>query len=200
MGDGFLLNFKASPRSFRRFAVQPKDVPMEGRVSLVVLGDAAVGKSALVVQFHQKFFINVYEPTIEASYLHYEEQDGKRISISLLDTAGDWADMREAYCRNGDAFLLVYSITSRQSFERVNNFRETIQRVKGAGKVPMVLCGNKRDLEQDRAVSRQEGMNLAQSFGCPFVETSAQSISDAQGVFLLLLNEQRQNKLRESTD
>ena len=61
--------------------------------------------------------------------------------------------MRDQYMRTGEGFLLVYSITNRSSFEEIGNFREQILRVKDAESVPMVLCGNKCDLEEDRQVS-----------------------------------------------
>ena len=55
--------------------------------------------------------------------------------------------MRDRYMRTGQGFLLVYSITSRQSFEELETFREQILRVKDADKVPMVVVGNKIDME-----------------------------------------------------
>lgn len=75
--------------------------------------------------------------------------------------------------RNGEGFLLVYSITSRMSFEEIETFYQQICRVKDRDHFPMVLIANKCDLEYDRQVSSQEGRDLAQQYGCQFVETSA---------------------------
>ena len=63
--------------------------------------------------------------------------------------------MREQYMRTGEGFLLVYSITSRQSFEEITTFQQQILRVKDKDYFPMVVVGNKCDLEGDREVSRQ---------------------------------------------
>lgn len=63
--------------------------------------------------------------------------------------------MREQYMRNGEGFLLVYSITSRLSFEEINTFYQQIRRVKDRDFFPMVLIANKCDLEHDRQVSSQ---------------------------------------------
>lgn len=63
--------------------------------------------------------------------------------------------MREQYMRNGEGFLLVYSITSRMSFEEINTFYQQIRRVKDRDFFPMVLIANKCDLEHDRQVSSQ---------------------------------------------
>lgn len=63
--------------------------------------------------------------------------------------------MREQYMRTGEGFLLVYDITSRQSFEEITTFQQQILRVKDKDYFPMVVVGNKCDLEGEREVSRQ---------------------------------------------
>lgn len=63
--------------------------------------------------------------------------------------------MREQYMRTGEGFLLVYSITSRQSFEEITTFQQQILRVKDKDYFPMVVVGNKCDLVGDREVSQQ---------------------------------------------
>jgi small GTP-binding protein len=77
--------------------------------------------------------------------------------LDVLDTAGqeEYSAMREQYMRTGEGFLLVYSITSRQSFEEITTFQQQILRVKDKDYFPMVVVGNKCDLEGEREVSRQ---------------------------------------------
>jgi GTPase KRas protein len=75
--------------------------------------------------------------------------------------------------RNGEGFLLVYSITSRMSFEEISTFHQQICRVKDKDLFPMVLVANKSDLESERQVSSQEGRDLAKQYGCHYIETSA---------------------------
>lgn len=75
--------------------------------------------------------------------------------LDVLDTAGqeEYAAMREQYMRTGEGFLLVYSITSRTSFEEIQYFQQQILRVKDKDYFPMILVGNKCDLEGERQVS-----------------------------------------------
>ena len=77
----------------------------------------------------------------------------------MLDTAGqeEYSAMREQYMRSGEGFLLVYSITSRQSFEEILAFQMQILRVKDKDYFPVIVVGNKCDLEAERKVSK-EGM------------------------------------------
>ena len=63
--------------------------------------------------------------------------------------------MREQYMRTGEGFLLVYSITSRQSFEEIQVFQQQILRVKDKDYFPIIIVGNKCDLDSEREVSRQ---------------------------------------------
>ena len=65
--------------------------------------------------------------------------------------------------KNGQGFVLVYSITSQATFNDLIDLKEQILRVKDSDKVPMVLAGNKCDLENDRAVAKTEGQSLAET-------------------------------------
>lgn len=77
--------------------------------------------------------------------------------LDVLDTAGqeEYSAMREQYMRTGEGFLLIYSITSRQSFEEIMTFQQQILRVKDKDYFPIIVVGNKCDLEKDRVVSEQ---------------------------------------------
>ena len=144
---------------------------------MVVLGYGGVGKSALVVQFIAGQFLERYDPTIEDFFRKQFEVDGTPCIIEILDTAGieQFASMRDLYIKNGQGFILVYSIINQQSFIDVQPLRDIIHRVKGKTNVPMILVGNKCDLEADRAVSTMDGEIVSREWGVPFYETSAKT-------------------------
>ena len=81
--------------------------------------------------------------------------------------------MREQYMRGGEGFILVYSITERRSFEELWRFKEMIDRVRNYEPVPVVLVGNKCDLQRKRQVATHDGEAMAKEFDCPFFESSA---------------------------
>jgi Ras-related protein Rap-1B len=82
--------------------------------------------------------------------------------------------MRELYMKTGQGFLLVFSITSLSSLAELSELREQIIRIKDDENVPIVIVGNKSDLEGDRAVSRAKAFAVSQSWGnAPYYETSA---------------------------
>ncbi|KAL9062179.1 MAG: hypothetical protein Q9157_009153 [Trypethelium eluteriae] len=113
--------------------------------------------------------------------------------LDVLDTAGqeEYSAMREQYMRTGEGFLLVYSITSRQSFEEIQTFQQQILRVKDKDYFPIIVVGNKCDLESERQVSTQEGQQLARNFGCKFIETSAKSRINVDNAFYDIVREIR---------
>ncbi|KNE63894.1 Ras-like protein 3 [Allomyces macrogynus ATCC 38327] len=170
---------------------------------LVVLGAGGVGKSALTVQFVQSIFVEKYDPTIEDSYRKQVEVDSQQCMLEILDTAGteQFTAMRDLYMKNGQGFILVYSITSMATYRELEDLREQILRVKDTDKVPMVLAGNKCDLESDRMVARDSAQQLAASWGCAFYETSARQKLNVDEVFFDLvrqINKQMPEKARET--
>ncbi|XP_045773408.1 ras-related protein M-Ras-like [Maniola jurtina] len=144
-------------------------------VKLVVVGDGGVGKSAITIQFFQKLFVTDYDPTIEDSYIQHTEVDGQWCILDVLDTAGqeEFSAMREQYMRKGDGFLLVYSVTDKQSFQNIRHFHTQILRVKDRETYPMLVAANKVDLVHLRVVSEDAGRELARQLNAPYIETSA---------------------------
>ncbi|KAF7846025.1 hypothetical protein BT93_L5547 [Corymbia citriodora subsp. variegata] len=106
--------------------------------------------------------------------------------------------MREQYMRTGEGFLLVYSITSQQSFEEIKTFQQQILRVKDKDYFPVIVVGNKCDLDGEREVSTEAGRELARSFGCKFIETSAKSRINVENAFYDIVREIRKYN-RETT-
>lgn len=156
---------------------------------LVIVGGGGVGKSALTIQLIQNHFIDEYDPTIEDSYRKQVTIDEETCLLDILDTAGqeEYSAMRDQYMRTGQGFMLVFAITSRSSFDEIASFREQILRVKDKDRVPIVLIGNKCDLETERQVTTGEGSELGKSFGCPFLETSAKTrVNVEEGFFELV--------------
>lgn len=152
---------------------------------LVVVGGGGVGKSALTIQLIQSHFVDEYDPTIEDSYRKQCTVDNEQVMLDILDTAGqeEYSAMREQYMRTGEGFLLVYAINSRNSLEELQVFYEQIQRVKDSENVPVLVVGNKSDLEIERQVSFEEGAAFAKSLGCPFLETSAKQRINVEEAF-----------------
>ena len=103
-----------------------------------------------------------------------ERDASKNKTRDFLPVQEQFTAMRDLYMKNGQGFILVYSITSQATFNDLIDIKDQIMRVKDVGDdIPMVLVGNKNDLEDERVVGKQNGEALARSFGCTFLEASA---------------------------
>jgi len=158
---------------------------------IVIVGGGGVGKSALTIQFIQHNFIEDYDPTIEDSYRKQIRIDNETCLLDILDTAGqeEYYVMRDQYMRNGEGFILVYSITNRNSFDEIKLFRDQILRVKDTNYIPLVLCGNKCDLKNERIISKSEGEERAKLFDAVFLETSASLRINVDEIFYSIVRE-----------
>ncbi|KXX80875.1 Ras-related protein Rap-1 [Madurella mycetomatis] len=144
--------------------------------NVVVLGAA---------QFVHNEWIESYDPTIEDSYRTQIAVDGRQVVLEILDTAGteQFVAMRDLYMKTGQGFLLVFSISSRTSFEELETLRDDIIRIKDDDKIPIVIVGNKADLEDQRAVDRAKAFSLSQRWEAPYYEASARTRTNVDEAF-----------------
>lgn len=152
---------------------------------LCVMGEGAVGKTTLSIQFTANRFVDYYDPTIEDTYRKQVVIDDEACLLEILDTAGQdqFQTLRAQWIRQYDSFLIVYSITDRGSFEGMPSFNKQILRAKETDRVPMILVGNKCDLESKRQVQFQEGQALAKQLNAEFRETSAKTRYNVEDAF-----------------
>ncbi|KAF0500254.1 putative small G-protein Ras2 [Gigaspora margarita] len=154
---------------------------------IVCLGDGGVGKSTLTIQ--------QYNPAIEDSYRKQTVVDGQPCILEILDTAGQeqYTDLCGRWISIGEGFLIIYSISSRSTFERIERFYNIISYHKSYVP-PIILIGNKCDQHAEREVSREEGMNMAKKFKCDFIETSAKTCVNVERCFYSLVRMIRNTK------
>ncbi|RLN48101.1 hypothetical protein BBJ28_00014753, partial [Nothophytophthora sp. Chile5] len=107
----------------------------------VVLGSGGVGKSALTIRLVTDNFLEDYDPTIEDSYRKQTTIDNSPALLDILDTAGqeEYTSMQDQWMREGKGFLLVYSVSSRSSFDDISAFKDKILRAKDVDSVPMYV-------------------------------------------------------------
>ncbi|ODQ46705.1 hypothetical protein PICMEDRAFT_134594 [Pichia membranifaciens NRRL Y-2026] len=167
-------------------------------VKLVLLGEAAVGKSSLVLRFVSNDFQENKEPTIGAAFLTQRCTIGdKTIKFEIWDTAGQerFANLAHLYYRNAQAALVVYDVTKPASFIKARHWMKELKE-QSTKSIVVALVGNKFDLILDeetgeeiegaRKVSVEEGKTLAEDEGAVFFETSAKTAYNVNEVFMFI--------------
>uniref|UniRef100_A0A7E4V4G6 Small monomeric GTPase n=1 Tax=Panagrellus redivivus TaxID=6233 RepID=A0A7E4V4G6_PANRE len=154
-------------------------------MQIVVAGSGGVGKSSITIQWLQQRFLTDYDPTIEDKYRKKVFVDGSMEAIEVIDTAGqnNYLTNRERAFRSGDGFLLVFSLTSKESLKEVCDIYKNIVRLRDRDDLPMVLVCNKRDLIEERQVSDEELQKLTEELRLPLLECSAMEHEHARVAF-----------------
>ncbi|XP_068251096.1 ras-related protein rapA isoform X2 [Palaemon carinicauda] len=161
------------------------------RYRIVVMGAAKVGKTAIINQFLYDSFTPKYTRTVEEMHHGEYEVSGMSLTLDILDTSGsyEFPAMRELSINTADAFILVYAINDAESFDEVRNLREVILNTKKK-MVPIVVVGNKNDLEDQRAVPTEAAETIVLlNWENGFLEASAKDNLHVLHIFKELLNQ-----------
>ncbi|GAB2276797.1 Ras- protein rabf1 [Dionaea muscipula] len=156
------------------------------KVKLVLLGDSGVGKSCIVLRFVRGQFDPTSKVTVGASFLSQTIalQDSSTVKFEIWDTAGQerYAALAPLYYRGAGVAIVVYDITSPESFMKAQYWVKELQK-HGNPDIVMALVGNKADLQDRREVPAQDGMEYAEKNGMFFIETSAKTADNINQLF-----------------
>jgi len=151
----------------------------------IIIGDAAVGKSNLLLRFAQNDFKTEYQLTIGVEFgAKNIEINNKKLRLQIWDTAGqeNYRSITRAYYKNSVCAILVYDISNRETFEHISNWIEDCI-AQSPKTVFMVLVGNKSDLNENRKVTFEEGQEMAKNNNLLFFETSAKTGENVDKIF-----------------
>uniref|UniRef100_A0A2I9LPI7 small monomeric GTPase n=1 Tax=Centruroides hentzi TaxID=88313 RepID=A0A2I9LPI7_9SCOR len=170
-------------------------------IKFLTLGDSGVGKTSVLFQytdntFNRKFISTVGIDFVEKSVVYRSQHaDGitgrsQRIHLQIWDTAGQerYRGLTTGFYRDAMGFLLLFDLTNQTSFLNVRNWLEELKVHAYCEDPDIVLCGNKADLENERAVSEEQAKEEASKYGVPYFETSAATGQNVAKVFETLLD------------
>ena len=152
----------------------------------IIVGDSNVGKSCLLLQFTDNKFRQNHEATIGVEFggktIILSE---KTIKIQIWDTAGQevYQAITRGYYKGATGAFVVYDITRRETFEHVERWLDDVK-TNASKDIQIILIGNKKDLENERVVSFDEGASLAEKYGILFLETSAKTAYNVNEAFI----------------
>ena len=127
------------------------------KINLIMLGDAAIGKTSLLRKIDKREFQPSHLKTIAVDFIQTEYhnlEDDKRITVKIWYTAGQekFRNITYQFYRQADGIILGFDLTNEKTFKAISNWIQSIYKVKDQS-TPVVIVGNKIDLEENRTVS-----------------------------------------------
>ena len=161
------------------------------KIKLMVIGETRVGKTALIKKYTKDIFGGAYLTTVG---IDFQEKiinvEDKVVKLQIWDTAGQerFRNIAKNYFHTSDGFLIVYDISNKESFEKLDFWYEQIK-LNAPENTKCIVVGNKCDLEEKRKVNKEEGETFSRENNINFYETSAKDGINVNNVFQLLANE-----------
>ena len=155
-------------------------------IPLMLLGDGQVGKTSLTKRLTGNVFEDSQLTTIgKESYVYQTQLHGYDVKMKIWDTAGQerFKSMSVNVIKNVEGLILTYSIASRESFQNLESWLKQLNDADDLSKKPIIIVGNKSDLEASREVSKAEGKQFANNHGYHFFETSAKTAENVKEAF-----------------
>eukprot|EP01118_Nematostelium_gracile_P004644 TRINITY_DN154_c0_g1_i2.p1 TRINITY_DN154_c0_g1~~TRINITY_DN154_c0_g1_i2.p1 ORF type:complete len:200 (-),score=63.58 TRINITY_DN154_c0_g1_i2:65-664(-) len=163
-----------------------KNLPYKYLFKYIIVGDTAVGKSCLLLQFTDKRFQPIHDLTIGVEFgSRMINVEGNQVKLQIWDTAGQekFRSITRSYYRGTSGAILAYDITRRDTFDHLTEWLEDCKKYSNPN-IVIMLIGNKCDLEEKRQVSREEGEKFARDNGLFFLETSAKTDQNVDEAFI----------------
>ena len=161
------------------------------KLKIVVVGDSGVGKTNLIRRFIQDDFQSNSKATVGVEFFSKSFKINDNVfKIEIWDTAGQerYKSITAAYYKGAKGGLVVYDVTSKTSFDNVDNWVSEIKE-KASTDMRTMMIGNKIDLKDERAVSTEEALEKAKLLELPLMEASALDSTNVKQAFYDLLKE-----------
>ena len=166
------------------------------KLIIAILGGGAVGKTSVTYKCLNKELIpDDIDTTLEDHYKFYPIIFEEKIQVEIIDTAGqeDYQNFFDTWVQSSEGFLLVFSLTDKNTFNVVKNKYNKIISIKGKN-IPIILIGNKKDLENEREVQFEEAKKYANEKNIEYIETSAITGEKCHEAFLEIVKKVYLNK------
>jgi len=169
---------------------------------LVLIGDSGVGKSCLLLRFADDNFTDSYISTIGVDFrFRTINIENKTVKLQIWDTAGQerFRTITSAYYRGADGIIMVYDVTSSESFDHVEEWLSEVDRYANEN-TSKLLVGNKADLIEEKQVPEDTAQRFAEKLSIPFLETSAKTATNVDAAFLTMAKELIKTREKQNTE
>ena len=169
------------------------------KIQIILVGESDVGKTSLIRRYTNNIFNSNHLETIGIEFYNKEEKiNNKIIQIKFWDTAGQeiFHSLTKNFYRKADGIIIVYDITNKESFERVQDWIKSIYDNTDTFKeIQMIIVGNKIDLEEMREVKKEDGVKIGKYYEIDFYEASAKNDEGVNNFMIKIIRDILNNKV-----
>ena len=169
------------------------------KIQIIMIGESGVGKTSLIKRYTNNIFNSNHLETIGIEFYNREERiNNQIIQIKIWDTAGQeiFHSLTKNFYRKADGIIIVYDITNKESFEKVQDWVKSVyDNSDNYKEIQMIIVGNKIDLEEKREVSKKEGLKIGKYFEIDFFEASAKNSEGVRNFMVKIIRDILSNKV-----
>ena len=169
------------------------------KIQIILVGESDVGKTSLIRRYTNNIFNSNHLETIGIEFYNKEEKiNNKIIQIKFWDTAGQeiFHSLTKNFYRKADGIIIVYDITNKESFERVQDWIKSIYDNTDTYKeIQMIIVGNKIDLEEMREITKEDGIKIGKYYEIDFYEASAKNAEGINKFMIKIIRDILNNKV-----
>ena len=171
------------------------------KIQIILVGESDVGKTSLIRRYTNNIFNSNHLETIGIEFYSREERiNNKIIQIKFWDTAGQeiFHSLTKNFYRKADGIIIVYDITNKESFERVQDWIKSVyDNTETYKEIQMIIVGNKIDLEEMREVRKEDGLKIGKYYEIDFFEASAKNAEGVNNFMIKIIGDILNNKVND---
>ena len=153
---------------------------------ICLLGLAGSGCTSILHKYVYNAFFEDYMGPIEDTFIKQVRIEGELCNLELIDLfyIRNYTNFNDEIIRTSDSFIIVFSLTNRESFNEIRNYYNLILRIREIEYFPCVIVGNKVDLNQEFVISNEEIQNFINEFNFVYVESSVKTDFNINNIFI----------------
>ena len=171
------------------------------KIQIIMIGECGVGKTSLIRRYTNNIFNSNHLETIGIEFYNREERiNNKIIQIKFWDTAGQeiFHSLTKNFYKKADGIIIVYDITNKESFERVQDWIKSVyDNTETYKEIQMIIVGNKIDLEEKREVRKEDGLKIGKYYEIDFFEASAKNAEGVNNFMIKIIGDILNNKVND---
>ena len=171
------------------------------KIQLIMIGESSVGKTSLIRRYTKNIFNLNHLETTGLEFNSKEERiNHKIIKVKIWDTAGQeiFHSLTKNFFRKADGIIIVFDVTNKESFDKIHDWVKSVHdNIDSYREMNIIIVGNKIDLDENREVTKEEGVKLSDYYDIPYFEASAKNSNGVRTFMMKIITDVVNNKVND---